>query len=324
MKGEYEMAKILVTGACGLVGEKICSGLLKRENEVIGTDIKSSEYNMGKEGYRFVKAGGRDRAVFEKLFRDEGIEMVVHCACTADNDLKAVITEDDVSESSIYDDYIYTLSVASGVKKFILISTSQVYEFPKSREPIRETDKLKLDSNYAKLKREAEKKLAEAVKNTQDVIAAALRVAPIYTNDFSDNLLAKIYDPETDGLFVYHSGDYGFQFCCLHNLVEFILCFVKYADDKTYSGLYNVADNDICSAREIIQYARDRRTYGPALQRNVGKDVMKGKLGKLTNRNDIKTNYRYNDMDTFFNNNVLDGTRAKKLCNFKWNIQNTK
>lgn len=318
------MAKILVTGACGLVGEKICSGLLKRENEVIGTDLRSSEYNEGKDNYRFVKATGRDRSVFEQLFKDEEIDMVVHCACTADNDLNGTITEDDISESAVYDDYIYTLSVSSGVKKLILISTSQVYDFPKTREPIRESDKLKLDSNYAKLKRASEIKLSEAVKNNQEIIAAALRVAPVYTSDFSDNLLAKIYDPETNGLFVYFSGDYGFQFCCLHNLVEFILCFCKYADDRTYTGLYNVADNDICSAREIIQYARERKTYGPALQRNLTKDLMKAKLGKITNRNDIKTNYRYNDLDTYMNNNVLDGTRAKKLCNFKWNISNTK
>ena len=318
------MAKILVTGACGLIGEKVCSGLLKRENEVIGTDLRSSEYNEGKEGYRFVKAVGHDRSTFEQLFKEENFDVVIHCACTADNDLKDTITDDDVAESGIYDDYIYTLSVSSGVKKLILLSTSQVYDFPKTREPIRETDKLKIDSNYAKLKREAEKKLADSVRNSQDIIAAALRVAPIYSSDFSDNLMAKIYDPETEGLFVYFSGDYGFQFCCLHNLVEFILCFVKYADDRTYTGLYNVADNNICSAREIIQYARDRKTYGPALQRNYARDVMKAKLGKITNRNDIKTNYRYNDIETFLNNNVLDGTRAKKLCNFKWNISNTK
>lgn len=318
------MAKILVTGACGLIGKKICSGLLKRENEVIATDSKSDEYNEGKEGYRFVQATGRDRAVFEDLFRKENFDVVVHCACTADNDLSDVITEADMAESAIYDDYLYSLSVSSEVKQLILISTSQVYDFPKSREPIRETDKLKLDSNYAKLKREAEKKLADSVRDSQSVIAAALRVAPVYTSDFTDNLLCKIYDPDTGGLFVYHSGDYGFQFCCLHNLVEFIMCFVKYADDKTYTGLYNIADNNICSAREIIKFARDRKTYGPVIQRNVSKDLMKSKLGKLTNRNDIKTNYRYNDMDTFFNNNVLDGTRAKKLCNFKWNIENTK
>ena len=62
------MAKILVTGACGLIGKKICSGLRKRVNEVTRTDLRPDEYNEGKEGYRFVKAGGRDRSVFEEMF----------------------------------------------------------------------------------------------------------------------------------------------------------------------------------------------------------------------------------------------------------------
>jgi UDP-glucose 4-epimerase len=319
------MAKILVTGACGLIGEKICSGLLKRDNnEIIGTDKEPSEYNEGKERYTFVKAGARDRAVFEELFKKEQIDILVHCACTADNDLTNIIKDEDVKESAAYDDYLYTLAVSSGVKKALLVSTSQVYEFPKSREPIRETDKLKIDSNYAKLKREAEKKFGDVIKTNPEVIGAALRVAPVYTSDFTDNLLAKIYDPENDSLYVYYSGDYGFHFCCLHNLVEFIMCYIKYAEDRTYSGLYNIADTHICSARDIISFARARKTYGAAVQRNVNKDKFKNMLGKFTSKNDQKTNYRYNDMETFFNNNVLDGTRARKLINFKWNLENTK
>lgn len=318
------MAKILITGACGLIGKKICSGLIKRDNQVIGTDVNTGSYNDGKKNYSFIQADARDRAVFEGLFKNEGFDVVIHCACTADNDLSDTITEEDMKRSAIYDDYIYNLAVSSGVKKFILISTSQVYEFPKTREPIRETDRLKIVSNYARLKRESEKKLAEALKTNNNMISAALRVAPIYTSDFSKNLLCKILDPDTGGLFVYYSGDYGFQFCCLHNLVEFVMCFVKHADDKTYMGIYNVADSNICSAREIIKYARARKKYGPVLQRNLGKDMMKLKLVKFKSKNDIKTNYRYIDMTTFFNNNVLDITRAKKLYNFKWNIDNTK
>lgn len=317
------MGKILITGVSGLIGKTICASFLNSGHIVIGTDEKQDDCNGGK--YRFIKAGPMDRTVFESLFKKEKFDIVVHCACTADNDLGNVITERDMQKSSSYDDYIYSLAVSSGVEKFILISTSQVYEYPKTREPIRETDKLKLSSNYAKLKRDSELKLSEALaKVKNNMIAAALRVAPIYTSSFSDNLLSKIVDPDAGSLFVYYSGDYGFQFCCLHNLVEFILCFAQNADDKKYIGIYNIADNRIVSAREIIKYARARNTYGPVLQRNVGKDSIKDKIGKITNSNAGKTNYRYNDMSTFFNNNALDVTRAKKLCDFKWNIENTK
>ena len=316
---------VLVTGACGLIGEKICSGLLKRNYRVIGTDSKSSDYNISKENYKFVKADHTDQSTFEKLFRDEHVDTVIHCACTADNDLGDIITEDDMKHSAAYDDFLFTQAFSCDVKRIISISTSQVYDFPKSREPIRENDKLKLDTNYAKMKYDSERKLSSALNQRSDRIATVLRVAPIYTSDYTVNLINKIYDPETQSLYVYHNGDYGFQFCCLHNLVEYILCYLRVARDNKYTGIYNIADANLATAREIIKFARNRHTYGPALQRNLSKDLLRNKLNKFKNKNDYKTNYRYNDLDTFFNNNILDSTKAKQVCtNFKWNIENTK
>jgi len=316
---------VLVTGACGLIGEKICSGLLKRNYRVIGTDSKSSDYNISKEGYKFFKADHTDQSTFEKLFRDEHVDTVIHCACTADNDLGDIITEDDMKHSAAYDDFLYTQAFSCDVKRIITISTSLVYDFPKSREPIRENDKLKLDTNYAKMKYDSERKLSAALGQKSDRIATVLRIAPIYTSDYTVNLINKIYDPETQSLYVYHNGDYGFQFCCLHNLVEYILCYLRVARDSKYTGIYNIADANLATAREIIKFARNRQTYGPALQRNLSKDLLRNKLNKFKNKNDYKTNYRYNDLDTFFNNNILDSTKAKQVCtNFKWNIENTK
>ena len=42
------MATVLVTGACGLSGEKVCSGLLKKHHEVIEVDHASSANNKSK------------------------------------------------------------------------------------------------------------------------------------------------------------------------------------------------------------------------------------------------------------------------------------
>ncbi|MBP1565543.1 MAG: NAD(P)-dependent oxidoreductase [Oscillospiraceae bacterium] len=318
------MNKVLVTGACGLIGEHICSGLLERGNIVVALDSKSSQYNENKENYRFEKADYADKAIFERIFRQEKIDAVIHVACTVDNDLSNIVTSEDMKKSQMYDDFLYSMALESGVGKFILIGTSQVYEFPKSREPIRETDKVKIDSNYAKLKYDSERRLATVINGKTSMISAALRVAPVYTNDYSENLLSKIIDPDTKSLFIYHNGEYGFHFCCLHNLVEFILCFLKVAESTKYTGIYNICDEHTISVREIIKYARERNTFGPVLQRKVNMDLLKNKLGKITNRNEAKTNYRYIDLETFFNNNILDGTKAKKVCNFKWNIDNTK
>ena len=314
---------VLVTGACGLIGEKICSGILKKENKVTATDINPSEYNEGKVNYRFVQADVYDRDVYDRLFKEEKFDVVVHCACTVDNDLGYIITEKEIKRSAVFDSFIYTSSVAAGVKKFILISTSQVYELTKTREPIRETDKLRLTTNYAKLKYDSERKLASSINKQTEMIAAVLRIAPIYTSSYLDNLINKILDSD-EKMFVYRNGDYGFQFCCLHNLVDFILCFMKIAEDKKYIGIYNVSDPNIISVREIIKFARSKNKYGPVIQRNIGSDMVKAKLARITDREQMKSNYRYNDLDTYFYNNVLDGTKSNSVCTFRWNIDNTK
>ncbi len=314
---------VLITGACGLIGEKICSGILKKENKVIATDINPSEYNEGKANYRFVQADVNDRDVFDELFKEEKFDVVIHCACTVDNDFGHIVTENEIKRSAVFDSFIYTSAVAAGVKKFILLSTSQVYELPKTREPIRETDKLRLVTNYAKLKYDSERKLASSINKQTEMIAIVLRVAPIYTGTYLDNLVNKILDSDNK-MFVYRNGDYGFQFCCLHNLVDFILCFIRMKDDKKYIGIYNVSDPNIISVREIIKFVRSKNKYGPVIQRNITSDMVKAKLAKITDREQMKTNYRYNDLDTFFNNNLLDGTKSNSICNFRWNIDNTK
>lgn len=318
------MKKILVTGACGLIGKIICSSLLEKGNVVIGTDEKEDSLNSGKPGYTFIKAGSHHIPTFKKIFKEEHFDTVIHCACTVDNDLENIVTEDNMDYSADYDDFLYFMAKDAGVKQFILLSTSAVYELPKSREPIREDDKLNLESNYAKLKYDAERALSFALKNQKEMIGAALRIAPVYTSDYTDNLINKIFDKETNNLFVYHSGDYGFQFCCLYNLVEFILCFISLAKDYSYTGIYNIADDNIVSAREIIKFARQRKTYGPVIQRKVNVDILKNKINLLRKRNEIKEDYRYNDIDVYFNNNMLDATKAKKIYISKWSIDNTK
>ncbi|MDO5558853.1 MAG: NAD(P)-dependent oxidoreductase [Oscillospiraceae bacterium] len=317
------MKNVLVTGASGLIGRKVCSGLLKKGYGVIATDKSPHEYNEGKERYHFISAEITDEESIQKLFRDYKIDAVVHCACTADNDFGHIITENEIKISSAVDGFLYAMASAEGVGHFILISTTQVYELPKTREPIRETDKVKITTNYAKLKYDSETVLSNQVLLNQDMITAAIRVAPVYTSDFYDNLMSKVID--ADGVpFMYRTGDYGFQFCCLHNLVDFILCYLRVAETNRYTGIYNMADRYISTAAEIVKFIRQRYRLGPVIQKNIGVDGMKSVLGIIKNREESKTNYRYNDFGSFFNNNVIDATKASKICSERWNLQNTK
>lgn len=317
------MGTVLVTGGCGLIGQHICSGLLKKGNTVIAVDSNEGHYNDEKEGYTFIEAAPTDKNKYAEIFENNKIDVVIHAAFTVDNDLGPIVTDKEIAESKACDKFIYRYAMTSSVEKFILLSTDKVYEFRKTREPIREDDNIKPDSNYAIMKFASEKALIDEMKHHKNVMCCIIRFSPVYTLNFTDNLLSKITDPKDKTYFVYGTGQYGFQFCCVHNLVDFILCYVKNADDMTYAGIYNVSDKLLITASDIIAFMRKNHRLGPVIQKSPGKGAISSILKKFSGKEE-KTNYRYLDVSTIEYNNMLDNNRASKLLSFRWNIHNTK
>lgn len=317
------MNTILVTGGCGLIGQYVCSGLLKKGNAVIAVDEKENNYNTGKLHYSFIQSAPDDKETYAEIFKQNKIDTVIHASCTVDNDFPAMVTDTQIAISAECDKFIYEYAMNNGVKKFILLSTDQVYEFTKSREPLREENKLKPITNYAILKFESEKAFVRQLQGHKDVIACIIRHSPIYTLKFIENLTAKITDPKDNVKFVSGTGQYGFQLCCLHNLVDFILCYVKSAEDTSYSGTYNVCDKHITTASEIIAFMREHYHLGTVISRSAGGTLSKIK-GIFSKNTDEKVNYRYLDMTKLEHNNMLDCTKAAKIVVFRWDINNTK
>lgn len=319
------MEKVLVTGGCGLIGQHICSGLLKKGYEVIAVDREESGYNEGKLHYSSIQCEPTDKNTIAELFEKHDFYAVVHASCTVDNDMGPIVTDKQVKDSASVDKFIYRYAMTSTVKKFVLLSTDQVYQFPKSREPIREDNDLKPSTNYAVMKYASEKAIVSELKhhNKEDLLCCIVRFPAVYTFNFTDNLVAKITDPKDGSNFVFGQGQYGFQMCCVHNLVDFILCFIKNADNHTYAGIYNVADKELTTAADIITFMRTNHRLGAVMQKQPT-----GAIGKLKGifgaSKEEKQNYRYLDLTRLENNNLLDKTKASKLVTFRWDIHNTK
>ncbi|MDE5583320.1 MAG: NAD(P)-dependent oxidoreductase [Ruminococcus sp.] len=317
------MNTVLVTGGCGLIGRYICSGLLKKGNTVIAVDENENGYNEGKLNYSFIESACDDKDSYEKIFRENKIDIVIHASCTVDNDFGPTVTETQMAISGVCDRFIYDYALNNGVREFILLSTYQVYDFQKTREPVREDHKLKPVTNYACLKLESEKAFITELQKHKEVIGCIIRLAPVYTHDFIDNLMSKIKDPKDNSVFVAGTGQYGFQLCCLHNLVDFIMCYVKSADDSSYTGTYNVCDKHLTTASDIIAFMRENYHLGTVVSRNTGGTISKIK-GIFSKNSDEKENYRYLDLNKLENNNMLDYTKAMKIAIFRWDIKNTK
>lgn len=325
------METALVTGGSGLIGKHIVSGLLKKGYAVISVDKEDDGYNDGKPNYQFVKSEVTDRNKLAEIFQNNEIDLLVHAACTVDNDLGPTVTEKEIKESAQVDSFLYRYAMTEKVHKIVLLSTDQVYDFPKSREPIREDDDLKITTNYASMKYAAEKALITEVQYNElkkdpgdaSSVCCIARYSPIYTLDYTDNLMAKLKDPKDGELFIAGRGQYGFQMCCLHNLIDFILCFATSADDQSYAGIYNVSDKLLTTAADIIGFMRENHHLGTVAQKNPMAVMAKLKGLFTGNKQDEKTNYRYLDVTKLENNNMLDNTRASKLVNFRWDIHNT-
>lgn len=317
------METVLVTGGCGLIGQHIVSGLLKKGFAVISVDKQENGYNDGKLNYTFVPGDAADKDVIGELFENNEIDIFIHAACTVDNDFDPIVTDKQIKESAAADKFIYRYAMTNNVKKVVLISTDQVYDFPKTREPIREDNELKITSNYAALKYASEKALVKEMSHHKDVICCVLRTAPVYSLKYTENLVSRITDPKDGSLFVTGKGTYGFQLCCVHNLVDFILCFAQVADDLSYAGTYNVGDKLLTTASDIIAFMREHYSLGAVVSKTPGGAAMSKLKGLFSNKEE-KQNYRYLDMSKLENNNMLDKTRASKLLSFRWDIHNTK
>lgn len=315
------MSTVLVSGACGLIGEKTCSGLLKKGFRVLAVDKAESEYNKNKENYLFFEAEQNDRDKYTEIFKSEPIDVFIHLACSADNDFDNIIDDRCMGLSRSCDRFIYKLAVEAQVSVIIMLSSSQVYEVKKSREPVREGDDTKPSSNYGKMKLESEKALSFHIKKVKNLRCCVMRTAQIYTKDFYLNLKSKIIDPKDNVAFLYRTGDYGFHFCCLHNLVEFAASFINADPEVGVTGFYNIADLHPVTAEEIVNFMREYHRLGPVVQRNFATDNL---LSKFSSKKMEKMDYRYLDIPNLLNNNRLDTNKAKRLSPFRWNLGNTK
>lgn len=88
------MKKILITGAAGFIGSSLSKRLLDRGDVVTGLDNLNDYYDInlklarlkqlqGREGFRHVKLDLQDRAGMERLFDDDGFDVVVNLAAQA-------------------------------------------------------------------------------------------------------------------------------------------------------------------------------------------------------------------------------------------------
>ena len=311
------MSSILITGASGMIGQYLTSSLLHKKHRVFAVDSKPNDFIGKDSNYSFTQCDINDKRAICNIMESNHIDVVVHLANSVDNDIDSLVTEAEIKKSKITDKYIYSAADKCGVGCFILLSTTEVYGLQKGREPIRETIAEKAITNYTVMKLNSEKLMEKALKKS-DTITVVARAAPIYDAEHTDNLHSHVFDHKENVGYVFGEGDYGFTFCCVFNLIDFINGIISVPQGK-YGGIYNVCDSRQLNANEIIQYEKDRHRIGAVIRRSPGSEK-----AMFFNKGKMRTDYRYFDPTITYNNWLFDNTRAKRIAPMRWNLSNTK
>lgn len=309
------MASILVTGASGMIGLYLTSSLLHKKHRVFGIDTRKNEFIGTDPNYTFIQCDITDKDAITNVIDSNKIDVVVHLANSVDNDIDPYVTDAEMKKSKICDKFIYAAANKAEVRSFILLSTTAIYGVQKGREPIRETAPEKGNSNYADLKMTSEKIMQKEFKKSETIPVIA-RVAPIYDAEYTQNLRDRVFDAKENVAYIFNDGEYGFSFCCVFNLIDFINGIINVLSGR-YEGIYNLADSRLITAKEIIDYEKEHHRIGAVIQKSPG-------MGLSINKGKMKTDYRYFDPSITFNNWNIDNTRAKRIAPFRWTLSNTK
>ena len=312
------MTTVFVTGAAGMIGYAVCEMLLSKGYAVIGIDSRPMKiYN---HNFRFEQCDISDKNTVKGLMRDASILM--HLGCTVDNDFTAILSSQEDKISGGVDKWIYKTAVEYKYTDIYMLSTYQVYVKPTTREPVREEVELKPASIYGKLKMDSEDALRAAVKKSP-TNAVIMRLCPIYTKTFIDNLCSKVQDPKDGSYFVYGYGDYGYSFTCLYNLLDFIAGIMANEENVRITGEYNVVDSKPIMAKEIIEMLKNEHNVQIVQSRTYASDAVKNQFSLFASKQ-IKTEYRYSDPTIACSNITYDNIKAKRFATFRWKLSNTK
>ncbi len=304
-----------------MIGMEVAFGLLTKGHKIVATDKKPNEF-VGRDNYSFVQAEITDKAKITSIIEGTKFDALIHLANSVDNDIATLITDQEIDDSKACDKYIWKAATSAGIKDILLLSSTHVYAPAKTREPLRETYDLKPFSFYGQMKLDSEGALMAACKKSNST-PVIMRMAPVYKASFTQNLRDKVFDNKEDKGFVFKEGEYGFSFCCIYNLVEFVNAIIA-GPQGHYDGEYNICDTKMTFAREILEYERAFHRISEVEQRNLSSgDAIKAALA-LNGSKRAKQDYRHVDFSTITSNITYDNTKGQRVSTFRWKLANTK
>jgi nucleoside-diphosphate-sugar epimerase len=257
---------ILITGATGFIGSAVCRRLAS-ENNVVG--IYHHKKPVKPANMVWEKADLTNNRLIAAICEKYSPEVVIHCAGVSHRKIGML---NDSSYMRVNSGATANLAKAASKSNpgvhFIFLSSVSVYGEDSQitqRTPIKinnnnEVD-IKIDykpsSDYARSKRDAEKRL---IALTGDGILRGLiilRLAPVYDRKWTFNLDRRVLAPLNMAYIRFGSGRQTISILARPNLVDFIEFLIRRLHRFPEIDIFNVCDIEAYEFNKVIQILRN-------------------------------------------------------------------
>lgn len=237
------MKNVLITGVSGYIGGKIARALAGRPGvaALVGIDIRAPENPPGK--LAFIRHDVR--WPMAQLFRDHGINMVIHAAYVLPpiHDKKLM---EDINVAGTRN--VLDACRKANVSRLLYTSSTTAYGFhPDNDLPLTEKSPLRGndDFTYSKNKKEIEFILERFMREIPEIAVTILRpsfvVGPGFNNPLATHLKKRFVlcpNPSAPMQFVHEDDLVRVMVMCL---------------EKKIRGIYNVAGDHVLSLAEMVR-----------------------------------------------------------------------
>ena len=241
------MAKVLVTGATGFIGQHLVRRLLDENYTVRAMKHGTGKLHFFKnEEVEWWEADLGNKGTLKGICKK--VDIVYHCAAISRNDLSK--TWDDFDTINIKGTkFLLQEAETSGVKRFVFVSTVEAAGYGDGINPRKETDTPNPINNYGKSKLEAEK----IVMNSEWNMACVTLRLPMIYGPGTFLIVPKLFGMVKRGFYPFIGDGLALmEFCYVDNAVEAILLAGK---KKQAAGeTFYVSDERSYTIKEVIKH----------------------------------------------------------------------
>lgn len=241
---------VLITGACGFVGSNLVKTALEKGWRVRATDLPSANRNMLKDlSVEFIPADVTKKETLKRVV--DGAEYVFHPAAVFNYSAPwKAFQEVNISGT---ENLCRAVVDAGDVKKFVLISTVEIYGItPPELLPTREDAPKCPESNYAKSKL-GQEEVVSRFRKKHGLPAVTVRPGPIYGPGNYYGVAKMIQEPaRLPFLAIPSNMDTRAPFVNVKDVCEAVFFLAQ--KDKAVGEAYNVVDDSSYTIYEFFKH----------------------------------------------------------------------